>query len=103
MDAATGAVIHEEEVKELHKWGRGAAGGAGTTQLERCFLGSFSRKDGTTGWRMLAASSDSSVALLQQSEVVWVREESLSGASRPQGHVMDPVAALLCFRARLRV
>lgn len=56
--------------------------GGGATAIERCFLATFVRKDGATGWRLLAVATDGSAALLQQGEVVWVREEALAGAGR---------------------
>lgn len=47
--------------------------------LSRVFLNPYLKKDGTWGYRFLAVGGDDSLALLQQGEVVWAREEALAG------------------------
>eukprot|EP00192_Tetraselmis_astigmatica_P002112 CAMPEP_0117674976 /NCGR_PEP_ID=MMETSP0804-20121206/15346_1 /TAXON_ID=1074897 /ORGANISM="Tetraselmis astigmatica, Strain CCMP880" /LENGTH=1011 /DNA_ID=CAMNT_0005483923 /DNA_START=47 /DNA_END=3082 /DNA_ORIENTATION=- len=79
FDGATGEELHKEDVTDFQRWHRKTATASGATPIEQCFLASFTRKDGATGWRLLAVASDDSAVLLQQSKVVWVREESLAG------------------------
>ena len=44
----------------------------------RVFLGTYTRRDGGRGFRVLLAGMDHSVALAQQGRLAWLREESLA-------------------------
>lgn len=46
--------------------------------VEALFLGSFPRKDGTSGFRVITTLADATVALLQQGICVWSRPEALA-------------------------
>lgn len=78
FDGATGQKLHSEEVPASLK-GTDESAQQGSKRIDRCFLSSFPRKDGGSGWRLLALASDDLAVLLQQGNVVWRREESLSG------------------------
>lgn len=78
VDAATGETVHMEAVESLQHWGREMPAG-GATSVEDCYLATYTRKDGSAGWRMLVTASDSAAVLLQQREAVWVRDEALAG------------------------
>jgi hypothetical protein len=53
--------------------------GADQGGLSRVFLNAYLKKDGAWGYRFLVVGGDDSLALLQQGEVVWAREEALAG------------------------
>jgi hypothetical protein len=52
--------------------------------VSRVFLNAYLKKDGAWGYRFLVVGGDDSLALLQQGEVVWAREEALAGVVKVQ-------------------
>eukprot|EP00245_Coleochaete_scutata_P017709 TRINITY_DN8832_c0_g2_i1.p1 TRINITY_DN8832_c0_g2~~TRINITY_DN8832_c0_g2_i1.p1 ORF type:complete len:1022 (-),score=187.79 TRINITY_DN8832_c0_g2_i1:311-3376(-) len=85
---AVGVVIASAEGAggRLHLRVEGSMGAGEETDIEwaghggvrAVFLNAYARKDGGYGFRALVVGEDDSVGLLQQGEVVWVREEGLA-------------------------
>ena len=73
LDAASGAVVHTEHFPALHASSHG--------EVAATFLGGYKRRDGGLGFRFGITSDFWSVALLQQAQVVWLREEALAEVS----------------------
>lgn len=73
VDVDTGAVVQADEATSL------ASASHGCVFAAR--IATYARKDGTEGFRALIATEGATVALIQQGDVVWSRDEALAGVS----------------------
>ncbi|GMH35035.1 hypothetical protein BSKO_02903 [Bryopsis sp. KO-2023] len=78
--------VHSETFKFEVK---GTVGRVGI--VDQVFLGVYARKDNTVGYRALVIGENGAMALLQQGQVVWKREEGL--ASLQASIFIDPPAS----------
>jgi len=65
-----------------HARGAAVSGAAAGSALKRLVLGSFKKKDGSDGFRLLLVWGDEHVSLAQQGVTVWVRDEALAGVTK---------------------